>query len=539
MMAASFKTPLPLRRIALATLVLTGIADWLFFDTGREVAGLPVPLFLLLLALAIAGLHRRTLARTGRWFTLLLVLALLALVEAVDGATIAFAIPALAAFALAAAGRMPRRDGRIAALTRFLCGLLAALPVDVVRVQAAARQRRARTGLRAPAGRALLVWLMPVTFAIGFVLLLGSGNPILESWLARIDLFALLDQISLGRILFWVLALSFVWAFLRPRLRRHLSDRRRAPTIAPEFFPDQADRPELPSIGVATAPARPPSSDLFGPSAILRALVLFNAVFALQTALDAAYLWGGLALPPGVSYSDYAHRGAYTLIATALLAAAFVLVAMRPGSPAASDRRIRALVYVWTGQTFVLVLSAMLRLDLYVDAYALTPLRLAAFLWMALVAVGLVLILARIALDRSNQWLIGANLLAAALLLFAYGVSDTTAFVARFNVEHSRNDPGHVGRLDVWHLERLGPAALPAIDSALEWLDRSGPIGEGKHANLLLIRQSLADEHQARMLDWQNWTFRGWRLSRYLDAHPDPVSPAPAETVPPTRDGAD
>ena len=50
----------------------------------------------------------------------------------------------------------------------------------------------------------------------------------------------------------------------------------------------------------------------------------------MQTGLDLAYLWGGLALPDGMSHAEYAHRGAYPLVVTALLAAGFVLIAMRP-----------------------------------------------------------------------------------------------------------------------------------------------------------------------------------------------------------------
>ena len=65
----------------------------------------------------------------------------------------------------------------------------------------------------------------------------------------------------------------------------------------------------------------------------------------VQTVLDAAYLWGGVALPDGMTYASYAHRGAYPLIVTALLAAGFVLAAMRPGSATSNDPLIRRLVY--------------------------------------------------------------------------------------------------------------------------------------------------------------------------------------------------
>ncbi len=119
-----------------------------------------------------------------------------------------------------------------------------------------------------------------------------------------------------------------------------------------------------------------------------RSLILFNALFALQSGLDLVYLWGGANLPDGMSHAEYAHRGAYPLIVTALLAAGFVLVAMRPGGPAEQSRLIRPLVLAWIAQNILLVISSIFRLDLYVAAFSLTYLRLAAFIWMLLVADG-------------------------------------------------------------------------------------------------------------------------------------------------------
>ena len=60
---------------------------------------------------------------------------------------------------------------------------------------------------------------------------------------------------------------------------------------------------------------------------------MFNLLFAVQTVLDVIYLWGNTTLPADISYASYAHRGAYPLILTALLAAGFVLAAMTPGRP--------------------------------------------------------------------------------------------------------------------------------------------------------------------------------------------------------------
>ena len=62
---------------------------------------------------------------------------------------------------------------------------------------------------------------------------------------------------------------------------------------------------------------------------------------------------------------------------------------MRPGSDAERSPLMRALVFLWVGQNVLLVVSSILRLDLYVEIYLLTYWRVAAFIWMLIVAAGL------------------------------------------------------------------------------------------------------------------------------------------------------
>ncbi|TGV84128.1 DUF4173 domain-containing protein, partial [Mesorhizobium sp. M2D.F.Ca.ET.145.01.1.1] len=113
------------------------------------------------------------------------------------------------------------------------------------------------------------------------------------------------------------------------------------------------------------------------------------------------------------------------------------LAALRPGSEASADPLIRRLVYALVAQNIVLVASSILRLDLYVGIYALTCWRVAAFVWMGLVAAGLALIIARIALGKSNEWLLSANLLTLSLALYACCFINFAALIANYNVDHS------------------------------------------------------------------------------------------------------
>jgi hypothetical protein len=351
-------------------------------------------------------------------------------------------------------------------------------------------------------------WIVPLVLGSIFLLLFASANPLIEGWLAVLDLRSLFTHLSLSRMLFWAMMVSIVWPFVFVRVRSKLRS-----AVEAEF------REPTPETFVTPIPA-----ELFGKAAILRSLVLFNVLFAMQTALDVAYLWGGVALPDGMSYASYAHRGAYPLIVTALLAAAFVIVATRPSSDARRSPLVRNLVFLFTAQNVMLVVSSILRLDLYVEVYSLTYWRIAAFIWMGLVAVGLILIVARMALRKSNGWLIGMNLGTLALTLYLCGFVSFPKLIADYNVAHSLEVSGQGVKLDAQYLLSLGPQAVPAIDRFISQSKSQlqvpcfigNQVPPATMSCMLVRRSQIAVIHEAMMRDWRAWSYRDWRLARYL-----------------------
>ncbi|AWL99154.1 DUF4173 domain-containing protein [Bradyrhizobium amphicarpaeae] len=463
-------------------LVLAALADWLFY--GQRI-GLSLTLF----AIALAGVsalfnHAVVDLRRALIGSAVLVAGLVPAIEELNTLSFLILIASLAmALLLVTNSETTGLADRARALRNFV--LLG--PFRFILDAPQAFNASALT-------RGIAHWLLPAALSSVFVALFAAANPVIEQWVSLLNPKLFLQYISVPRVLFWGLMLALAWPFIHVRWRRK--------TIVTNAVADGAVPLPLPPL----APV-----EFLGPSTVLRSLILFNLLFAAQSILDGIYLWGHVALPDNLTYAGYAHRGAYPLIVTALLAAAFVLVAMRPGGLAENARVIRPLVYLWVGQNVLLVASSILRLDLYVDIYMLTYWRIAAFIWMGLVALGLILIVARIALNRSNQWLVGVNLVALAIVLYSCSLVNFDAFIADYNVAHSREASGKGLQIDINYLLTLGPQALPAIDKAIA-------LRPGAGESCLVSRRDRLVEQQRQDLAWRSWGFRSWRLQRRLDA---------------------
>ena len=460
---------------------LAALADWLFY--GHRI-GISAVVFAVALVLGSFVANFATLNRGRLLPAAALVLAgLIPAIEEFNGASLAFMILGLGVGLLLTTNHDRHRLGERAAA---LCELCLVGPSRFFRDAIGAFNLPAlKTGFA--------VWFIPIALSGVFAFLLVSANPLLERWVSLLTPGNTAPCISLGRVLCWAAALSIVWPFIHVR------------------WSGKRDMPAGPVAAAALTQTMPSDqSHFFGVATILRSLVLFNLLFAIQTVLDAIYLWGNAALPADISYASYAHRGAYPLIVTAVLAAGFVLAAMRPGGPAEQSRVIRPLVYLWVAQNILLVISSILRLDLYVQIYLLTWWRVAAFIWMILVALGLVLIVAHIVLNRSNDWLVRANLFTLTATLYVCSLVNFAAVIADYNVSHSREATGNGLSIDMDYLFSLGPQALPAIDQAIAL--------RGIDPALVSRRGCLVEQQVKDTAFWRSWGFRSWRLQRAMGA---------------------
>jgi hypothetical protein len=323
-------------------------------------------------------------------------------------------------------------------------------------------------------GEVVTGWLLPLGLGLVFLLLLIGANPIVSEWGGRIDL----PQIGVDRALFWVCLLAVIMSSLSANaLTSRLAGSKRAKARAlPGFF---------------NAPA------------VTRSLVLFNLLFAVQTAMDLTFLTGSTDLPYGMTYAEYAHRGAYPLLATGLLAGAFAVLA-RPFSD--ESHALRVLMLVWLCQTLLLVGSSALRLDIYIEAYGLTRLRFAAAIWMGVVGLGLALVAWQVLKRHKTGWMLARCTGLGLGTLYLCAFVNIDGLIAQHNLSNEITRDDH-------YVCELSEAAV---------------------VELMRTRGTRAENHcwnryrtpvLSTPADWREWGFRNWRLRRSLSTRQMETTP--------------
>lgn len=448
-------------------LALIALADQLVWGVA---AGLSWAVFGLALAMTGFALFATALNRARQALIVgLTLLVLLPLVELVQPLSILIAAVGLSVVFALLAGL------RLHALWR---GVLRLWPLGFVQSISDARHLLVAQELRLPAfTRVFLHWFMPVMLGGVFVVLLLAANPVATRLLMsapRLD--ATLPEAA--RVVLWFSLLPVIWTVL------HLSGLR--------------ERMRLPGAAPIQGPMR---EGIVNAASVSRALVLFNVVFAVQTVLDAVYLYGGMGLPEGITYAQYAHRGAYPLVVTALLAGGFALVSRRWVQ---GDTVLCILLMIFVAQNVALVCSALVRLDLYVEVYGLTRLRMAAAIWMVLVAAGLALIFWQVSQGRGSGWLVGHSSAWAAVVIYACTWVSFDATIARYNLAHLSlaENQRPAFRYDLPYLCMLGDAAVPVL------LDHAARTGEQIC--------DLDGSEVAAPSDWREWGFRNARTRHTL-----------------------
>ncbi|MCX5176379.1 DUF4173 domain-containing protein [Streptomyces virginiae] len=192
-------------------------------------------------------------------------------------------------------------------------------------------------------------------------------------------------------------------------------------------------------------------------------LVVLNLLFAGFNAVQLAVLFGGydkVLKSTDLTYAEYAREGFWQLLWATLLTLAVIALALRwaPRSGAGDRRFVRIVLGLLCALTLVVVASALRRMDLYVEAYGLTRLRVsvaAMELWL-----GLVIVLIMAAGLFGGRWPARAFAGSAAAAVLAFGLLSPDGMVAERNVARFEED----AKIDLSYFQSLSADAVPGLD---------------------------------------------------------------------------
>ncbi len=257
---------------------------------------------------------------------------------------------------------------------------------------------------------------------------------------------------------------------------------------------------------------RPPRTSprpVLAPATVITALGLLAALFLTFVVVQLRFLFGGRGLvlsTIGLTYAEYARRGFFQLVTAAGLTLPILLAAnaqVPTGTDARSRQSVRALSVVLLGLLAAVLASAVVRLELYVEAYGLTEARVYAGAVMAWLVATFIWFAVTVLRDRPQRFAIGAIVAGLATLAVLF-VVDPPALVARHDLERAA-----AGRaFDARYVASLGLDAVPAL------AERLGSLAPEDRCTV--ARQLLDTAHKIDAYDWRSWSVSTTRAGTVL-----------------------
>ena len=199
-----------------------------------------------------------------------------------------------------------------------------------------------------------------------------------------------------------------------------------------------------------------PGHPLREPLPVIILSVSISLLYLLFSLVQFLYLFaGGLQLPSGITYADYARKGFFQLLLVCILNLLFVLLVKKKIQ---KSRTLDILLLTISCCTFVMIASSALRMYLYIRAYQLTFLRVFVLVALFTLTVLFVGVIIKILHERFDLLRFGVAAIGILYCLFAFSHSEY--FIARYNLTH----PGVSGEIDTYYLlYNMSADAAPAI----------------------------------------------------------------------------
>jgi hypothetical protein len=144
---------------------------------------------------------------------------------------------------------------------------------------------------------------------------------------------------------------------------------------------------------------------------------------------------------------------------------------------------------------------------------------------MGLVATGLILIIARVAKERSNLWLINSNFVALIVTLYICSFVNFAGIMAEYNVDHAKEMNGSNINFDESAANYFNNIeTLPALTK----INKYGKLSEinisgsemapySQKSRFIGYETQLLLKLRYQQQNWHSWTFRNYRIQQQIE----------------------
>jgi len=262
----------------------------------------------------------------------------------------------------------------------------------------------------------------------------------------------------------------------------------------------------------APPPAAPEASRLtLGIVPVATALGLLDLLFLLFVVIQLRYLFGGAELvqgATGLTYAEYARRGFFELVTASALVLPILLGAewALRDEPRAGRRTFRYLAGLLLVLLAAVMASALRRMQLYVDEFGLSEIRLYSSAFMVYLA-GVFAWFGWTALRGQPRRFAFGALVQGFAVLAGLHLLNPDAFIVQTNLER----PAAHRPFDAAYAASLSADAVPTLLAALPRLDETE---QCRAARRLLSRWARDDQD-----DWRNWNLARERARAVVREH--------------------
>lgn len=183
---------------------------------------------------------------------------------------------------------------------------------------------------------------------------------------------------------------------------------------------------------------------------------MITAIYFIFSIIQIVFLFsGGLLLPEGYTYAEYAHQGFFQLLFLCIFNFVMVLCCM---SMFEKNKWLKIILLIFSGCTYVMIASSAYRMILYISSYHLTFLRLLVLWFLALLVVLMAGVMWNIGKKEISMFRF--SVVVVTVFYLALSFSHFDYWIAKYNIAQMENQMSYD---DVYYLCNLSLDAAPEL----------------------------------------------------------------------------